>query len=594
MSTNSTPTATFYQQRAKQFQKESEAVEKQIRLYAWLRVGLVVLIGLIIYLGLTTPDFYYTVIIPLAGFIVLVRKQTAANDLKERLSHLSLLNQREAKALDFNSIEFNDGQAFADVHHPYSYDLDLFGPGSVFQYLNRCGTYSGEIKLAHDLKNPTYNQKELQQRQEAVRELAAQLEMRQQVWATGKQINDAAFDVSGLLGWLNEKPIFYKNKVNTILRWVLPAITVGITLFVIFNLKYFGLFFFMMTIQLAIAAVYAKRIGVMQNVLVAGGKIMHNYAKIFELLSREKFSSEKMQHHHAIAVSAYKKVKEFSGLVNALESRMNPLAMQLGNGLFLYDFHTVSKLEKWREENGNHLPGWLESLAEWDSLLSLGTLHYNYPGFAFAEVMDKMALKGEAIGHLLIPDKERVDNNFEIGNPQRVYLITGANMAGKSTFLRALGVNFVLAQIGSPVCARVWQTPLLKLRTGMRTTDSLQEHQSYFFAELNRLQAIVTELEAGIPMFILLDEILKGTNSTDKQLGSLELLKRLKEKDALTILATHDIALGILQEQFPKQIATACFEGKIENDQLTFEYKLHPGVAQKANATFLMRKMGII
>lgn len=591
---NSSPTVAYYQQRAKQFQTESEIVEKQIRVYAWLRVALMLLIGLIIYLGLSTPEFYYAIILPLAGFIILVRKQTAARELKERLTYLSVLNQREASALNFESIEFDEGQAFAEVHHPYSHDLDLFGPGSVFQYLNRCGTHSGEVKLANDLKYPAFSQQELQQRQDAIRELAGHLELRQQVWAIGKQINDSAFDVSGLLNWLKEKPIFYRNSVNTIVRWALPAITVSITLFVILNLKYFGLFFLMMSIQLALAALYAKRIGAMQKVLIAGGKIMHNYAKIFELLSKERFSSEKMQQHHAIAANAFEKVKEFSALVNALESRLNPLAMQLGNGLFLYDFHTVSKLEKWREENAHALPGWLESLAEWDSLISLATLNYNYPHYAFAEVTDKMTLKGEAIGHLLIPAKERVDNNFEIGNPQSVYLITGANMAGKSTFLRALGVNFVLAQIGSPVCARVWQTPLLKLRTGMRTTDSLQEHQSYFFAELNRLQSIVQELEAGIPMFILLDEILKGTNSTDKQSGSVELLKRLKEKNALTILATHDIALGTLQEQFPQQIATACFEGKIENDQLSFDYTLHAGVAQKANATFLMRKMGII
>jgi DNA mismatch repair ATPase MutS len=592
--TNGSPTVTFYQQRAQQFQTESEAVERQIRFYAWLRIVLVLVIGLIIYFGLSNTDFYYAILLPLIGFIVLVRKQTAARDLKERLSYLSLLNQREARALGFESIEFDEGHAFADVHHAYSHDLDLFGSGSVFQYLNRCGTHSGEIKLAHDLKYPTYTQAELLHRQEAVRELATHLELRQQVWATGKQINDAAFDVRGLLNWLTEKPIFYRNAVNSILRWVLPAITLAVLAFVIYTMSYFGLFLLMTSIQLALAASYSKRIGAMQQVLVAGGKIMHNYGKIFELLSKENFSSAKMQQHHALAVSAFEKVKEFSALVNALESRMNPLAMQLGNGLFLYDFHTVSKLEKWREQNAKDLPGWLESLAEWDSLLSLATLHYNYPQYAFAEVSEQLVLKGEAIGHLLIPANTRVNNNFEIGNPQSVYLITGANMAGKSTFLRALGVNFVLAQIGSPVCAKVWQTPLLKLRTGMRTTDSLQEHQSYFFAELNRLQSIVQELEAGTPMFILLDEILKGTNSTDKQLGSLELLKRLKEKNALTVLATHDIALGVLQGEYPTQIATACFEGKIENDQLSFDYTLHAGVAQKANATFLMRKMGII
>lgn len=591
---NSSPTVAFYQQRAQQFQSECEAVEKQIRLYAWLRVGLVLLIGLFIYLGLSNSGLYYAIILPLAVFIVLVRKQTTARELKERLSYLSLLNQREAKALGFESIEFGDGQVFSDVHHAYSHDLDLFGPGSVFQYLNRCGTHSGEMKLASDLKYPQYAKQELQQRQQAVRELATRLELRQQVWATGKQINDATFDVNGLLSWLNEKPVFYKNTANTILRWVLPAITVSVAVVAIITLKYFGIFFLLATLQLALAASYAKRIGALQKVLVDGGRIMHNYARIFELLSSEKFSSDKMQQHHAIAVTAFKKVKDLSALVNALESRMNPLAMQLGNGLFLYDFHIVSKLEKWREENAHALPGWLKSLAEWDSLISLATLHYNYPHYEFAEVTDKMILKGEGIGHVLIPDSERVNNNFEIGNPQNVYLITGANMAGKSTFLRALGVNFVLAQIGAPVCARVWQTPLLKLRTGMRTTDSLQEHQSYFFAELNRLQSIVNELEAGTPMFILLDEILKGTNSTDKQLGSLELLKRLKEKNALTVLATHDIALGVLQQDYPKQINTACFEGKIENDQLSFDYILHPGVAQKANATFLMRKMGII
>lgn len=591
---NGSPTVASYLQRAQQFQTESEVVEKQIRLYAWLRIVLVLVVGLIIYFGLSNTDFYYAILLPLVGFIVLVRKQTAARDLKERLSYLSLLNQREAKALGFESIEFDGGHAFADVHHAYSHDLDLFGSGSVFQYLNRCGTHSGEIKLANDLKHPTYSQVELHYRQEAVRELAAHLELRQQVWAIGKQINDTAFDVRGLLNWLTEKPIFYRNAVNTILRWVLPAITLAVLAFVIYTMSYFGLFLLMTAIQLALAAAYAKRIGAMQQVLVSGGKIMHNYAKIFELLAKEKFNSEKMRHHHALAVSAFEKVKEFSALVNALESRMNPLAMQLGNGLFLYDFHTVSKLEKWREENANQLPRWLESLAEWDSLISLATLHYNYPHYAFAEVTEKLVLNGNGIGHLLIPDTVRVNNNFEIGNPQNVYLITGANMAGKSTFLRALGVNFVLAQIGSPVCARVWQTPLLKLRSGMRTTDSLQENQSYFFAELNRLQSIVQDLETGTPMFILLDEILKGTNSTDKQLGSLELLKRLKDKNALTILATHDISLGTLQDQYPKQIATACFEGKIENDHLSFDYTLHAGVAQKANATFLMRKMGII
>jgi DNA mismatch repair ATPase MutS len=227
-------------------------------------------------------------------------------------------------------------------------------------------------------------------------------------------------------------------------------------------------------------------------------------------------------------------------------------------------------------------------------MLSLATLHFNFPNYAFADVNTQTELECRGVGHMLIPDSIRVSNDFDLGKPASIYLITGANMAGKSTFLRAMGVNFVLGRIGSPVCANRWRIPLIDLRTGMRTTDSLQDHQSYFFAELNRLQSIMQELRAGKSMLVLLDEILKGTNSTDKQLGSRELLKQLKDMDALVVLATHDIALGNLAEQYPNQIANACFEGKIENEQLTFDYTLHPGVAQKANATFLMRKMGII
>ena len=167
-------------------------------------------------------------------------------------------------------------------------------------------------------------------------------------------------------------------------------------------------------------------------------------------------------------------------------------------------------------------------------------------------------------------------------------------MAGKSTFLRSVGVNFILGLNGSPVCASYWSTPMAALRTGMRTADSLQEHQSYFYAELNRLHSIIEELRVGKPMLLLLDEILKGTNSTDKQLGSRELIKQLIQQKALVLIATHDIALGDMEQQFPEKVFNSCFEGKIENDQLTFDYKLNKGVAQKANATFLMRKMGII
>lgn len=588
------PTSEFYQQRAQRFRHEREQIEKVIRRYAWTRVALVLLMGVFIYLGFSDSLFFWLIPVPLAIFIFLVNRQTLQEDNMQLASYLELLNKREAKAILFEPTDFSDGDSFSDPHHPYSHDLDLFGAGSVFQYLNRCGTQLGEERLAHDLKNLPFSEQEVLLRQEAVKELGDRVEFRQRVWALGRQINDFSFDRSTLLSWLSEKPFIFGNTLYSVLRWGLPAITLIVVGFTIYNWSYFPLLFIMMIVQITIAGFRAKRIGEFQRVLSSGKKVLSNYARIFEELANHKVESVLMKKHHTFAVSAFEKVKEFSALVNALEARMNPIAMQFGNGLFLYDFHAVARLEKWREKNADELPQWLESLGEWDGLLSLTTLHYNFPKYAFAKVNSQPVLEGKDVGHLLIPNSIRIVNNFDLGKPANIWLITGANMAGKSTFLRSLGVNFVLGSIGSPVCASYWSMPLIALRSGMRTTDSLQDHQSYFFAELHRLQSIMQELRSGKPTFILLDEILKGTNSTDKQLGSRELLRQLKDMNALVVLATHDIALGNLAEQYPNQIANACFEGKIENDQLTFDYTLHPGVAQKANATFLMRKMGII
>jgi len=588
------PSSEFYKQRELQFKLEGERIEKKIRQYSWSRIALVLLMGIFIYAGFAQSYFFWLLIFPFGFFITLVNRQAQYKEKKQLSNFLEQLNCMEGKNIRFETTDFADGGRYADPHHSYGHDLDLFGEGSVFQYINRCGTQLGEERLAYDLKNLPYSKEELSQRQEAVRELGLMVELRQQVWAVGRQINDFSFDRTKLQNWLSEKPFIYNNKNFTILRWILPAIALSALGFTIYDWSYFPILLVMGIIQLTIAGFQAKRIGEFQQVLTSAREVLKNYARIFELLSQQNVESPLMRKHHQIAVNAFEKVKEFSALVNALESRMNPIAMQFGNGLFLYDFHAVARLEKWREENAKDLPHWLESLSDWDGLLSLATLHFNFPKYAFAEIDEQSILESLELGHLLIPDTIRIANDFLLGKPSKIYLITGANMAGKSTFLRALGVNFVLGSIGSPVCATQWRMPLIALRSGMRTTDSLQDHQSYFFAELNRLQSIMEELRSGKPMLILLDEILKGTNSTDKQLGSRELLKQLKDMNTLVALATHDIALGNLAEQYPDQIANACFEGKIENEQLTFDYKLHSGVAQKANATFLMRKMGII
>jgi len=587
-------TYEFYQQRAKQFQSETEQVEKIIRQYAWSRIVLMIVAVGLIYLGFSNSLFFYFAGLTVLLFFYLVKKQLKQEEQKRVLANLVKLNEAEARCTQFEFSEFPSGERFADPHHPFGYDLDLFGNGSLYQYLNRSATQLGQERLAHDLSQLGFDKETIEYRQAAIRDLGSKVDFRQQAWATGREINDVEFDRKPLEQWLTEESFIYRKKIYTILKWLLPAITISLIPVVIFTSTPFSVILMMMVVQSTLAGFHFKNTTRIQKILADGRSIMANYSKLFELLHNQQFSSPLMKQHHSLAEEAGREVKKFSALVNSLESRMNPIAMMFGNGLFLHDFHSVSNLEEWREKNAVALPLWLKSLSEWDALLSLANLHYNHPHYAFGEVTEDLIIEGKEVGHPLISSAIRVSNDVTIGNPQGIMLITGANMAGKSTFLRTIGVNFILGQIGAPVCAAQWKSPIIAMRSGMRTSDSLQDHQSYFYAELHRLHSIMEELRSGKRMLILLDEILKGTNSTDKQLGSRELLKQLKDCNALVFLATHDIALGDLEEQFPKDIFNTCFEGKIEDGQLSFDYKLHRGVAEKANATFLMRQMGII
>lgn len=586
-----------YAERAKRFANEATQTETTIRQYAWIRLALVIAMAFMFYAALNQSFLFYGVALLLAAFIMLVRKQVALENYKQQLYALASLNEGEQQALRFEPLPFANGSAFINPHHPFSNDLDLFGDRSIFQYLNRSATEIGQRQLAHELIHRSEQPlaaAELRARQEAVRELATLLDFRQQAWATGQQMGSGSFNDRAFTAWLSDKPFVISNRLLTVSRYALPAVTLAVIAWSFIDPARIPFAIALMTLQLSITGSFAKRINTIGQQLSRGNKFLSNYAQLLKLFSQQSVTSELLKKHHAVASESHAHIQTFAALVNAFESRQNAIAMFFGNSLFQYDLHTLARLEVWRNQHGNEVDRWLTSLAEWDALLSPATLHYNFPEYAFAEVAGANQLEAKDLGHLLIPPAERVNNSIAVGKPATVWLITGANMAGKSTFLRALGVNFVLGNMGSPVCATHWRMPLIKLRTGMRTTDSLQDHQSYFFAELRRLQSIMTELRTGEPMFILLDEILKGTNSTDKQLGSRELLKQLKQLPALVVLATHDIALGDLEQQYPNEVANACFEGRITGDQLSFDYKLHAGVAQKANATFLMQTMGII
>jgi DNA mismatch repair ATPase MutS len=292
--------------------------------------------------------------------------------------------------------------------------------------------------------------------------------------------------------------------------------------------------------------------------------------------------------------AASKEVGRLVKLLDALDQRGNVLLTFLLNGLFFWELRQAIKIEHWKEKTAPHLPQWLEAVKKIDALCSLSTFAYNHPEYAYPTIDSApFPLTIKAAGHPLMDAKKCVRNDFGMSQSPYFIIVTGANMAGKSTYLRTIGVNYLLACIGCPVCGKEMSLHPNQLITSLRTSDSLSENESYFFAELKRLQLIIRKLHNGEKLFIILDEILKGTNSVDKQKGSLALIEQLIRLQTNGVIATHDLLLGTLKETFPANIRNYCFEADIVDNELHFSYRLREGIAQNMNACFLMNKMGI-
>jgi MutS domain V len=608
---------SVYEQKQQLYQEEVRKLDRAIRNLVLGRISVALLFLFLGYQGFSDTAFFYWLPLPAIGFFFLVSRYGKEVQKRNVVSQLVKLNQLELKALNFEFDEFAAGGAFKDEHHAFSYDLDIFGTGSLFQYLNRCATSLGEKRLANDLLTPSVARHSdgapsgateespsaerdrsvreiIYSRQVAIKELGPHLDLRQQLWALGKGVESKAQEHRHLEEWLKEKNWVRGNLKFSLLRWGMPVLTLIPLALTFYSSLYFSVFLAMFAVQWTIVSFYSSRIGKTVLALSRYKEWLENYGQLFQTFREISFQSPLLQRHRKLADDAFEEVKRFSKLVNTLESRMNPIANAFGNGIFSFDFHSMVALEEWRDKNGKQLTAWLESLAEWDALNSFAHFHYTHADYTFPVFTEELSLNAANLGHPLISSNIRIGNPCVLRTAPQVMVITGANMAGKSTFLRAVGVNFVLSQTGAPVCATEWKGPVAELRSGMRTTDSLQDHQSYFFAELARLQSIMGELRAGKKMVVLLDEILKGTNSNDKQAGSRELILQLIHLPGLVLLATHDVVLGNLAEEHPAQILATCFESEIKNDQLHFDYRLKPGVAQTRNATFLMRKMGIL
>lgn len=590
----------YFNSRLLDFNKKLTALKVKINYFSTFRILVFLLTVTGVYLA-SSQGWMLVIsaaVIGFGTFIYLVIKQSGLIKYNERLEALIEINETELALQARNWNIENDGKNYLSTDHPYATDLDMFGKKSLFQLINRSATLSGEKRLAHILNHPFKTIKELKKRQKAINELALKPEWRQEFQAIGKLGKEEDSDIENLAKWSNEN----KSGFNRPLYYLLLVLNPTLGFAVIFMIAYFGLNFsaFILFLLLPFSILVPKlgEIGYQHGQLSRKNETLKKYAALFHLLETENFNSEILVSDKNLlagdANSASQAVNHLSEISAKFDYRLNLLVGILLNIFFLWDIWQIIRLEKWKTRNGTFVEKWFESLAEVDELASLA-------GFAFAHTEsiypvcsdNEFELLGENVKHPFLKSGQCVGNNINIEGLGQFRIITGANMAGKSTYLRTVGINLVLAMTGSPVLADKFIFTPVDLFTGIKTTDSLQDGESYFFAELKRLKEIIQHLEKGGTLFVILDEILRGTNSADKQNGSKSLIKQLLTMKASGLIATHDLALGELADIFPNNVGNQRFEVEIENNELRFDYQLKEGISQNLNATFLMKKMGI-
>ena len=507
--------------------------------------------------------------------------------------------QAELASLENENSAFDGGKEWIDASHPFSLDLDIFGDRSLFQFLNRTCTPFGKEMLSSWLRNPLNKKAAIEERQQAIRELSTYNEFRETFQITGCLNKNDETTMSDLRKWIELPPIFLQKRSNQWICWAVPCI--NIILFVlgmmdIISMSWFGLVFCSFVVASSRLIRQITRIQESYNKTL---KMLSTYVLLIELADKQSMESPLLTSLKKGFKSNGKKASEVLGILakelDRLDLRNNLILYAILEGSMFWQLRQMLRIERWKQEHGKHLLQWLEALGELDALCALGTFAFNHPGYTYPTITNQpFVFRAKDMGHPLMPQEQCVTNDVEI--PQRPYflIITGANMAGKSTYLRTIGCNYLLSCIGAPTCCSSLEIYPAHLMTSLRTSDSLANNESYFFAELKRLQQILERLKNGEEMFIILDEILKGTNSMDKQKGSLALVKQLLQLKTNGIIATHDLLLGDLKQHFPKEISNYCFEADIQNDELSFSYKLREGVAQNMNACFLMQKMGIV
>lgn len=584
-----------YRQQKKEAEEQLSKIKK--------RINLIVLIRVLVFTGTVVSVYFLssfigiaivTAIVGMLIFVYFIKIHGQLQTEKRFSEQLIQINQDELDAKKNNWQHFPSGEEYINPDHPFSYDIDLFGKGSFFQFFNRTKTKGGEEILNYILTSN--NNSLIIDYQYTNKELKDNLNFRQTYLAKAASIK-SNINSKTIENWINNYSPFLISKSVFYLGITFSIISIILITLLSLNLISGKLFSAWFIFGLMITGRYLKKIN---SVVEDANKIeetISQYSTLLDLIEKQDFKSgtlknlqQSIEHEHTKASLI---LKQFGRKLNRVNSRNNLIISIFGNALFLYDILAIHGLEKWLVNFKEQIHRWFEAIYTMDAFLSMSNFAYNHPEYVFPEITNNnpTIIEAKDIGHPLILTTKRINNDFTIKDGNFI-IITGANMAGKSTFLRTISLNIVLANSGMPVSASSFAYTPIKLITSMRTSDSLQKEESYFFSELKRLKYIVNEIQ-NEKYFIILDEILKGTNSKDKEQGSKKFVQRLVRSGSTGIIATHDLALCELENEFT-QVINHYFDAEIVNNELHFDYKFKDGVCKNMNASFLLKKMNIV
>lgn len=596
----------IYKKSLDYYSKLAPKISKYMDIVGYLRL-IIIAVTIIsgIYFFRNTKD-YISMGILLFSIGLFIYAVSFHNKLKYNYRYICLLkeiNQISIDRLEYKWSQFEDkGEEFIDEKHGFLVDLDIFGKGSLFQWINSAYTYMGRIKLANILTNPLNEKSKIKERQEGIEELANKRWWRQRLQTEAmlmlKEDKGKDNNNEDLIKWATDENKIYNNIWIKTIILLLPFITITTLLLTIFT-EYISikLPLILIFIQLSMLLINSWKFSREFDLVFKYKNSIKAYEKILRHFEKGKFESRYMKNlkeklNNGAGLSASKQLENLEKLVERTLYRKNMVFFPI-NIITIWDYQCMIGLEKWRRQSGLNIKNWLEVIGELEALSSLAIIEYDNPNWTKPTITDKSSVfEVKSIGHPLISNK-RVYNDFSIKDPTKIQLITGSNMSGKSTLLRTTGINLVLAYTGATVCAEYMQCCIMNIQTCMRTSDNLEEGISSFYAELKRIKGIVEESNKGEQVFFLLDEIFKGTNSYDRHIGAKMLLKQLLRNGAMGLVSTHDLELGELEKESNGYIKNYHFQESYKNDKIYFDYKLKSGISTTRNALYLIKMAGI-